>query len=67
MGKPCFSTIYQLAGRTRLRRNPPPLVHGADGRLLGGDLLLAHLPRQTLPDGPRMGQCDKEQLQHHVS
>ena len=43
----------------RLRRDPPPLVHGADGRLLGGDLLLAHLPRQTLPDGPRMGHAGR--------
>ncbi len=33
---------HRRAGRTRLRRDPPPLVHGADGRLLGGDLLLAH-------------------------
>ena len=47
MSGPCRD--HRRAGRTRLRRNPPPLVHGADGRLLGGDLLLAHLPGQTLP------------------
>ena len=44
-----IAAVMSECGRIAARRHPPPLVHMARDRRSAADLLLAHLPGQTLP------------------